>query len=297
MGKVVQISILAKIVGNVNADEVIGNRATLKKMYSSDGEVLPFVSARAIKFAIREALRQRSYDIDPYQKKGDQLLDSGNPVKYIDNDLFGYMHAPKKEEGQKKGVIALRRQAPIAISYLKSLRNTPIKSEFAARFPRTDGDGENPVPFEIEVAEFIGRLNCLIYEYVGLKSSDEKKEWELKREERNKRIKDFLEILLTPTYVLPRRTNSLNIPEYYVSLVTLSERGPLPIYQYLDYVNDKTIMLSIDMLNLMMSRPEIRNNIKEAYLIDYHNALDKPVNGFSSPSLSDAIGRIISFLQ
>ncbi|RLG16583.1 hypothetical protein DRN69_00540 [Candidatus Pacearchaeota archaeon] len=53
----VQISILGKVSGNVNADEVIGTRVTLKKMYSSSGEVLPFVSARAVKYAIRQALK------------------------------------------------------------------------------------------------------------------------------------------------------------------------------------------------------------------------------------------------
>ena len=62
VGKVIQISVLTRIEGNVNADEVIGTRITIKKMYSPIGEVLPFVSARAIKYSIRQALKERGYE-------------------------------------------------------------------------------------------------------------------------------------------------------------------------------------------------------------------------------------------
>ncbi|MEM2319914.1 MAG: hypothetical protein QXQ63_04130 [Candidatus Bathyarchaeia archaeon] len=66
--KVAQISVLARVSGNVNADEVIGTRVTLKKMYSSSGDVLPFVSARAIKYAIRHALKDVGFDVDHSSK-------------------------------------------------------------------------------------------------------------------------------------------------------------------------------------------------------------------------------------
>ncbi|MBS7627098.1 type I-B CRISPR-associated protein Cas7/Cst2/DevR, partial [Candidatus Bathyarchaeota archaeon] len=91
MSRVVQISILGKISGNVNADGVIGNRITLKKMYSSEGEVLPFVSARAVKYAIRQAFRERGFPIDPFYEDPNatealRLRDSGLPDQYVDND-------------------------------------------------------------------------------------------------------------------------------------------------------------------------------------------------------------------
>ena len=169
MVKVVQISILGKVSGNVNADEVIGTRVTLKKMYSSSGEVLPFVSARAIKYAIRQALKERGFEVDPFvvdpnAREGLRLGDSARPNKYVDNDLFGYM---KTIGGER----ALKRQAPVALSYFKALKDTPIKAEFGARFPRSWGKEENPAPFEVEVAEFIGRLNCIMYDYCLLYTS------------------------------------------------------------------------------------------------------------------------------
>src|SRR5215469_2761771 len=110
-------------------------------MYSSDGEVLPFVSARAIKFAIRQAFKEnfKDFKIDPFREDPEateqlRLMDSGGPFQFIDNDLFGYMMTKGRTPGQPGE--AYKRYSPIAISYFKALRDTPIKSEFAARFPR-----------------------------------------------------------------------------------------------------------------------------------------------------------------
>jgi len=296
--KTVQISIIARICGNVNADEVIGTRVTLKKMYSTTGEVLPFVSPRAIKYAIRQALSERGYQIDPFIEDPEavealRLSDSGRPDKYIDNDLFGYMVTRGRKEQ------ARRRQAPVSFSYLKALKDTSIVAEFAARFPRKIGTGSNPVPFEVEVADFIGKLNCLMYDYIGDFRKDKKQEGApkdlpetLSPEELKRRLEDFLEVLLTPSYVLPRRTNSLNIPEYYVALITLS-RGALPIYQYLDYdLENETV--SIEKLNDLLNLNAFGAGTAEAFLIDYkavvRNELKIPVI-----SVNEAIVNIVNF--
>jgi len=297
--KIAQISILAKVSGNVNADEVIGTRITLKKMYSSRGEVLPFVSARAIKYAIRQALKERGYEIDPFIENPEavealRLADSGRPDKYIDNDLFGYMVT------KGRGEISVRRQAPIALSYFKALRDTPIKAEFAARFPRKVEEESAPVPFEIEVAEFIGKLNCLIYDYVGDFTEDKKQPKapkdlpeKLNDEERRKRLKDFLEILLVPSYVLPRRTNSLNIPEYLATLIALCDKSPLPIYQYLDY-DFELNRVNQEKLELINNRNELKNI--EILFIDYENSNIQLPKNIKKVTVTEAINRIVQFL-
>lgn len=315
MNKVVQISIVARISGNVNADEVIGTRITLKKMYSSSGEVLPFVSARAIKFAIREALIQKGFKIDPLVHNPQaqetlRLSDSGNPIEFIDNDLFGYMVT----EG--RGRTARRRHAPISISYFKALKDTPIKSEIGGRFPRRFVEYKNkedvaPVPFEIEVAEFIGKVNCIMYDYIGKfkeeeldKNSKEKlikeeKEgitfYKLDDNERKRRIRAFLEVFLTPQYVLPRRTNSLNIPEYIAALISLSERGPIPIFQYLTYNFDKN---SVDdkAIKQLINREEIRILNPKLYFIDYLGNYDLLPNEIKKVTVKEVIEEIVNFL-
>ncbi|OQX86868.1 MAG: type I-B CRISPR-associated protein Cas7/Cst2/DevR [Candidatus Omnitrophica bacterium 4484_70.2] len=315
MSKVVQISILGKVSGNVNADEVIGTRITLKKMYSSSGEVLPFVSARAVKFAIRQALKEKGFEIDPLienpqAEESLRLSDTGNPARFADNDLFGYMVSKGRGEG------ARRRQAPIAFSYFKALRDTPIKAEFGARFPREGKEEGNPVPFEVEVAEFIGRFNCIIYENVGkfeekeieedikkiLKIEEKagKRIYKIDDEERVRRIRAFSEILLTPSYVLPRRTNSLNIPEYIAVLVVFSKKGPLPVFQYLDYDFEKG-RVNLEKLKMLLEREEIKNKIKgdeaKILLIDYFGEIEEIPEGIKKASVSEVIEEIVSFLK
>ena len=302
VGKVIQISVLTRIEGNVNADEVIGTRITIKKMYSPIGEVLPFVSARAIKYSIRQALKERGYEIDQFQvekiRKERRLKDSGDPERFIDNDLFGYM-VPVREE------LANRRQAPVALSYLKALRDTPIKTDFAGRFPREETKGESPLPYEIEVADFIGRLNCIIYDYVGDFTKDIIIEKESKihgkvlpLDERRKRLRDFLEIFLTPSYTLPRRTNSLNIPEYHVALVTLSRLGVVPVFQYLDYDFERKT-LNEEKLNLMVSRADISRKIAdknlEFLIVDYHGIVNELPSNITKVSVDEAVEKILKF--
>lgn len=297
--KTVQISILARIYGNVNADEVIGTRVTLKKMYSTAGEVLPFVSPRALKYSIRQALKERGYEIDPFVENSNaaealRLADSGRPDKYVDNDIFGYMVTMGKKEQ------ARRRQSPIALSYLRALKDTSIVAEFAARFPRQTTGGSNPVPFEVEVADFIGRLNCLIYDYIGDFTEDKKQANaskdipdRLSPEDRKKRLTDFLDILLTPSYVLPRRTNSLNVPEYYAALISLSY-GAMPIYQYLDYkFQEETI--DAEKLTMLTNLEALKNKKAEVCLIDYKGIAKNLQTNVPTISVRDAINKIVTF--
>lgn len=312
--KVAQISVIAKVSGNVNADEVIGTRVTLKKMYSSSGEVLPFVSARAIKYAIKHALKDMGFEVDPFIENPEaeetlRLSDTGDPVKFVDNDLFGYMVT------LGRGKTARRRQSPIALSYLKALRDTPVKAEFAARFPRpwSKREEENPVPFEVEVAEFIGKVNCIMYENIGifdekeLKGEDELKKglihkevngksiYMLDEDTRKRRIKAFLQVFLTPSYVLPRRTNSLNIPEYLIALIALSANGPLPVFQYLTFNFDQN-SVCLDSLNNLLSRDEIAKSGANFFLIDYTNQLQLPDQMILKKlSVTEAISKIADF--
>jgi CRISPR-associated protein Cst2 len=296
--KTVQISVIARIYGNVNADEVIGTRITLKKMYSTTGEVLPFVSSRAMKYAIRQALKERGYKIDPFVEdpkavEALRLRDSGRPDIYVDNDLFGYMVTMGRR------ALAVRRQAPISFSYFKALKDTPIVTEFAARFPRKIETGANPVPFEVEVADFLGKFNCLVYDYIGDFTMDKKQKGapkgipdKLSPEEVERRLKDFFEILLGPSYVLPRRTNSLNLPEHYASLVTLSY-GPLPVYQYFDY-DFENERIDAEKLGELPNLRAFAEGRAKAFLIDYKNVA-KDVEGIQKATITQVISEILDF--
>ena len=238
------ISLVARVSGNVNADAGIGTRIPLKKIITWNQEIRPFISARCIRRCIRERLYEKGFPIDPLTMVGrgarQQLGDIGDPVKYIDDDIFGFL-LPQEPP--------IRRSSPIKISHLISLRHTEVKVEFAARFQRDflpEYAKGYPAPFEIEIADWLGKLNVIITDRIGRFSEEElsetaKKElgdkFELPQEERKKRLSGFLEILLWEGWEFPRAAQSPSVPEFYYAVIGLTDRFA-PIFGYVD-VNDK----------------------------------------------------------
>jgi CRISPR-associated protein Cst2 len=251
--------------------------------------IIPFISPRAVKYAIRQALRERGYEIDPFQLRDVQgnirSLDTGDPIKYVDNDLFGFMAA------EEKGKQARRRQGPVAIGYLTSMKPLPdISTDLGLRSPRSPD--QPPMITETEVATFPAKLRAAVYDYVGVWEGTEgevkKGEKFIDEKERRRRIRDLLDILLTPSYVLPRRSASLSVPEYIIGLVTLSSNGIRPIYQY----------LSIDDRGSVDTQPLSRlKNISigwgETFMVEY---IVSPPNTFPAVSSREAVERITNFL-
>jgi CRISPR-associated protein Cst2 len=280
------ISLILRVTGNVNADAGIGTRIPIKKIITWNQEVRPFVSARCIRRCIRERLYEKGFAIDPLQLigKGEkQLGDIGDPVAYVDDDLFGFL-VPEEE--------ALRRSSPIKISHLIALRHSEVKVEFAGRFPRDflpKGEKGYPAPFEIEVADWLGKLNVIVTDRIGRFSDDELKKakakeeykdilepkkdeknnnvWELKKDERKKRLFEFLKILLWEGWTFPRSSQGSTSPEYYYAVIALTDKFT-PIFGYVDITDEGTL------------NDELINNAKLIYysmlskliVIDYKNA-------------------------
>jgi CRISPR-associated protein Cas7/Cst2/DevR subtype I-B len=242
------ISLVVKISGNVNADIGIGTRIPLKKIYTWNQEVKAFVSARCVRRCLRERLYEKdpkNLNIDPLMLIGQpprqQLADIADPVAYADDDLFGFLspEAPPR-----------RRYAPVKISHLVSLKHTEIKPEFAGRFQRDflpQYQLAYPVPFEIEVAEWLGRLDVIISERIGCFDPDEitKEQRRGLRERdgkfylnvdvRKTRLKALLEILLWEGWQFPRAAQSPSVPDYHYAVIATSDRF-MPIFGYVDVV-------------------------------------------------------------
>jgi len=237
------ISSIMKITGNVNADIGVGIRIPLKKIFTWNQETKVFVSARCIRRCIREKLFEKGFEIDPLQRIGragaQQLGDIGNPIKYVDDDLFGYL-VPEE--------VPRQRSSPIKISHLISLKHTEIKPEFAARFQReflSEFEKGFPAPFEIEVAEWLGRLDAIISDKIGCFEENELKQehktelseqgklYYLKDNERRERLKAFLEILIWEGWQFPRAAQSPSVPEFHFTIITLTKRF-VPIFGYVN---------------------------------------------------------------
>lgn len=248
MRKVV-IGILTHVSGNVNANEVEGDRIRIKKLVSASGETYPFISARAVKRGIREKFAEFEFKVDPFRiGEGNKLADSGDPIEYVDNDLFGYLYI--------KGNQQKARVSPISMSPIVAIEHTPIQIDFGGRFPRELGES-NPTPFEIEVADFVGLMKVVITERCGIfvesEKTDQLKKWDeyvkekriekidngykLNDDERINRVKAFLEILLNEGWAYPRRANFFTTSEHVSAIVYCGEKLN-PIWRYIDIENN-----------------------------------------------------------
>lgn len=253
------ISLILNISGNVNADMGVGTRIPIKKIITWDNKIKPFVSARSIRRCIREKLYERfqrgekEFNIDPLQLVGperrEQLGDIGDPVEYIDDDLFGFLRPQEPP---------IRRAGPVKFSHLISLRHVEVKVEFASRFPRDflpEYVKEYPVPFEIELADWLGKLDVIVSDKIGhfmeseLTEDVKKKlsgELSLPLDIRRKRLNGFLEVLLWEGWEFPRGAQSPSVPNYYYGVIALTERF-VPIFGFVDITDESELNLqSID---------------------------------------------------
>ena len=270
------ISILARVKGNVNANAPIGAALIgIKKFFTTEGETRVYVSGRCVKYCIKQQLAEKGNQLSKLSRVQRVLRSEGDPVSYIDDDLFGYL-IPEEER---------RRFAPIKTDGIVALKHCEITRDFAGRFdPRAE---EYPSPFEVEVADFVGRNNWIIADRIGKFHKIELKEemtksLELKEdlyclpsEERRKRLRDFLDILLKERYTFPRSAVGLHQPEYYYAFILLSKRQ-LPLFSFVNYeFKGGKILPDYKKLEAFTTFLEKEEKI---ILIDYEGAGVKPEN-------------------
>jgi len=289
----VLISILARVKGNVNANGTIAALTEIKKFFTTDGETRAYVSGRCVKYCIKQRLSEKGFEISPLERPRRVVISKGNPVLYIDDDLFGFMLA------EVPGEAARRRFAPIKTDGIVALKHCEITRDFGGRFDPTEA--EMPSPFEVEVADFIGQNNWILTENIGrfedkeisgeivegspveleLREEDGKKFYYLpsllssdeeKWYGRKNRLRAFLEVLLKERYTFPRSATGLHQPHYYYAVILPTERL-LPLFAYVDYrIEDGKVILDIPR---MSSLTDIMNNDEKLIVVDYEKALIK----------------------
>ncbi len=218
------------------------------------------------------------------------VVSKGNPILYIDDDLFGFMITDKTTK---------KRYAPIKTDGIVALKHCEITRDFAARFDPTGK--QMPSPFEIEVADFIGQNNWILTENIGKfeeeeltsemisespvklteKKEKEKKVYYLpneitdatnKKYGRKNRLRAFLEVLLKERYTFPRSATSLHQPHYYYAIILKTERL-LPLFTYIDYeIENGNVILDLEKIDIVRSWLE---SGEELEIIDFENKLEK----------------------
>lgn len=144
------------------------NTVAVKYIPTGQDRGYPYISAQAFRYWLRGTLQNdKDWQESPIYKEQDENLayPDANPVKYWDDDLFGYMRAPasskqkerlsdpeyekmtkmemvKKDKGEKEATVT--RASPFRVSTLVSLAPVRLISDFGV-MARHEGD---PVPYE-----------------------------------------------------------------------------------------------------------------------------------------------------
>lgn len=144
------------------SDKEVDNINPIKKVTLFNGEELPYVSSQAIRRALRDKIEELGHTTSPV---GVSSTDKGapktslNPIKYIDDDLFGYMDATKGEDGAS-GTSTVR-TSPIRVESLVSLATYKGDLDYATNFMGKK-IGLNPNIFETEIHSGVYRGTILI---------------------------------------------------------------------------------------------------------------------------------------
>ncbi|HIH73377.1 MAG: CRISPR-associated autoregulator, DevR family [Thermococcales archaeon 44_46] len=127
-------------------DESLADRnVTRVKTLKRGGKRYPYVSPQAWRYWWRSTLKERfGWELSPLYREQKQVFTAANPLKYPDDDVFGYMRAFKKG-----GV-------NVSVTRVSPLKNTPLVSVLSDRNSLTVDEGYasrhegDPVPYSQE---------------------------------------------------------------------------------------------------------------------------------------------------
>ncbi len=128
----------------LNNGEAEDTKGMVKSIRTRAGDY-PYVSAQAFRYWLRTSLEKQFGDwkASPVYTAGagkkQQAYTEGDPIKYYDDDLLGYMRAVKEE--------TVTRVSPFRTSTLVSVAPVSLVDDFGvmARVPKVEGDKEGVV--------------------------------------------------------------------------------------------------------------------------------------------------------
>lgn len=110
----VSIGLLMRVdIGNLNSGWGEGVVTPIKKIERPDGYFHPYISGQALRHYLRDTMKNILYENESYksclispettgQDRKSPIITEGNPRKYVDDDLFGFMLAIKDVTKTKK---------------------------------------------------------------------------------------------------------------------------------------------------------------------------------------------------
>ncbi len=170
------------------SDSEADNINNIKKITLENNEELPYVSAQAIRRALRDQLETMGWKmslVTPGDGKHPPSTEC-DPVAYIDDDLFGFMNAQTE---------SIKRTSPLRVEALCALSSYKGDLDFGTNLMGTKA-GANPNIFETEIHSGIYRGTILLeLDRIGCGDGFKKddKDRELTNEDKIKRISAFID--------------------------------------------------------------------------------------------------------
>ena len=161
MKKAVELVYLTHIEGaNLNAAGTEGVISVLKKITDIDGQEYIRISGQSVKYHIRQIWRERGLPVSEIKARGEGreekvIVSAGDPIKYIDDDLFGYMLAGVRGEKDRKRTAVVRTNGMISLFPYRGDR------DFGVRYDPNDPMGRHNI-YEVEIASNILRGNIFV---------------------------------------------------------------------------------------------------------------------------------------
>ncbi len=176
-------------MGNPNAGFTEGNIQTAKKIITPDGSALNYISGQCQRHGIRERIAETGEPLStPVDGEVETTL--GDPVNYIDDDLFGFMIAVTGDNR--------KRTSPVRIAPLVSLFPYRGDRDLLTKTRKASDKGGNMVETEV-YSTFMRGGGLIELDRVGKFDSSEIKDkaTEIPVAERNRRLNLLLDSLMT----------------------------------------------------------------------------------------------------
>ncbi len=281
-----------------NAGSDVGERtdnAVKVKVVKKGRDVYPYVSAQAVRYWWRQTLNKKfNWNLSPIDRVKKVAYTSADPIKYDDDDMFGYMRAAKEEVevgGKKKNVdVTVTRISPLKNSPLLSLYPQNPTNDFGVMARQREGD---PVPYEHQFYSTIFKgIFSIDLDLAGKFYDTEKSGYKnmspavLKKAKNAKLIYDEQE----HSWKMPLEVRKNRIKDVILALPYLS--GGAKLTEHLTDVSPKLIVLAV-----IDGGNHIFMNITDERGINF-NALSEIIEDYKDIILSDIyIGKREGFLD
>jgi CRISPR-associated protein Cst2 len=167
-------------LNNLGKDETNSyDNATAVKKVVKNRKTYPYISGQAWRYWWRETLAlEYGWNVSPTTREKSIAFTEADPVKYPDDDIFGYMRAEKK--------VSLTRVSPLKNSVLISVSPIKVANEWSV-MARQEGD---PVPYEKQVYSAIMKgMFSMDLDQLGTFSSQKRSGYLNITEEKSKNLK------------------------------------------------------------------------------------------------------------